>query len=137
MEATSVSTDGLMDKRDIYIFSGILLCCCCLLTKLSLRVQAAAMAHRARLRGATPRPRSGAEAGRTPCPRGGGQEELPCVRDQGRRPRGATPRPRSHGCAGTGGPRGATPHSRSGGAVVRRYPSSKVRSSGCTLLEHP
>ena len=36
---------------------------------------------------------------------------------------------------GAGGPRGATPHSRSGGAAVRRYPSSKVRSSGCGLLE--
>ena len=31
---------------------------------------------------------------------------------------------------GAGGPRGATPSSRSGGAAVRRYPSSKVRSSG-------
>ena len=29
------------------------------------------------------------------------------------------------------------PHSRSGGAAVRRYPSSKVRSSGCALLEQP
>ena len=45
------------------------------------------------------------------------------------------PRPRSGGCAGTGGPRGATPRSRPGGAAVRRYPSSKVRSSGCALLE--
>ena len=36
-----------------------------------------------------------------------------------------------------GGPRGATPHSRSGGVAVRRYPSSKVRSSGCALLEQP
>ena len=35
------------------------------------------MAHRARLRGATSRLRSGAEAGRTPCQRGSGQEELP------------------------------------------------------------
>ena len=34
-------------------------------------------------RGATPRPRSGAEAWRTPCLRGGGQEELPHVRGQG------------------------------------------------------
>ena len=40
------------------------------------------------------------------------------------------PRPRSGGCAGGGGPRGATPRSRSGGAAMRRYPSSKVRSSG-------
>ena len=48
-----------------------------------------------------------------------------------------TPHLRSGGCAGTGGPRGATPCSRSGGAVVRRYPSLKVRSSGCALLEQP
>ena len=61
-----------------------------------------------------------------------------CYRGQGRRLRGATPRPRSGGCAGgAGGPRGATPRSRSGGAAVRRYPSSKVRSSGCALLEQP
>ena len=45
--------------------------------------------------------------------------------------------PRSGGCAGAGGPRGAIPRSRSGGAAVRRYPSSKVRSSGCALLEQP
>ena len=31
--------------------------------------------------------------------------------------------------AGAGGPRGAVPRSRSGGLVLRRYPSSKVRSS--------
>ena len=43
----------------------------------------------------------------------------------------------SDGCAGAGGPRGTTPHSRSGGVAVRRYPLSKVRSSGCTLLEQP
>ena len=35
------------------------------------------------------------------------------------------------------GLRGATPRSRTGGAAVRRYPSSKVRSSGCALLEQP
>ena len=34
------------------------------------------------LRGATPGPRSGAEAGKTPCPRAGGQEELPHARGQ-------------------------------------------------------
>ena len=49
----------------------------------------------------------------------------------------ATPRPRSSSCAGAGGPRGSTSHSRSGGAAVRRYPSSKVRSRGCALLEQP
>ena len=148
----------------------------------------AATAHRAWPRGATPRSRSGAETGRTPCLRGGGQEELPHVRGQGQ-PRkvpgcdgagmaercyptsevraaaersypasevrsssreelspargqgqrlgGATPRPRSSGCVGTGGPRGAIPCSRSGGAAVRRCPLSKVRSSGCALLEQP
>ena len=37
----------------------------------------------------------------------------------------------------SGGPRGAIPRWRSGRTVVRRYPSSKVRSSGCTLLEQP
>ena len=36
---------------------------------------------------------------------------------------------------GAGGPRGATPCSMSGGVAVRRYPLSKVRSSGCALLE--
>ena len=45
--------------------------------------------------------------------------ELPHPRGQGPRPRGANPR------------------SRSGGAAVRRYPSSKVSSSGCALLEKP
>ena len=65
------------------------------------------------------------------------EEEPPHARGQGRQPRGATPRPRSGGCAGAGGPRGATLRSRSGGAAVRRYLSSKVRSSSCTLLEQP
>ena len=53
----------------------------------------------------------------------------------GRWPRGATPHPRSGRCRGKGGPRGAIPRWRSGRAAVRRYPSSKVRSSGCALLE--
>ena len=64
-----------------------------------------------------------------------GREDLPHARGQGRQLGGATPHPRSGGCVSAGGQRGATPRSRSGGAVVRRYPSSKVRSSGCTLLE--
>ena len=51
-------------------------------------------------------------------------------------PRGATPL-RSGSCEGPGGPRGATRCWRSGGAAVRRYLSSKVRSSGCALLEKP
>ena len=66
-----------------------------------------------------------------------GQEELPHVRGQGWRPGGTTPRPKGGGCVGTEGPRGAIPRSRSGGVVVRRYSSSKVRSSGCALLEQP
>ena len=69
--------------------------------------------------------------------RGGGPEEPPHAGGQGRRPGGATPRPRSGGCIGTGGPRGAIPRRMSGRAAVRRYPSSKVRSSGCALLEQP
>ena len=76
-------------------------------------------------------------AGRTyPTPevRGGSREDLPHARGQGPRPGGATPPPRSGGCAGAGGPRGAIPCSRSEGAEVRRYPSSKVRSSGCAML---
>ena len=40
-----------------------------------------------RPRGATPRLRTGAEARRTPCLKGGGQEELPHVRGQGQWPR--------------------------------------------------
>ena len=63
--------------------------------------------------------------GATPCPRPGAQ------------PRGANPHPRSGSYAGAGGPVGATTHSRSGGVAVRRYPPSKVRSSGCALLQQP
>ena len=37
----------------------------------------------------------------------------------------------------TQGPRGSIPRSRAGGATVRRYPLSKVRSSGCALLDQP
>ena len=69
--------------------------------------------------------------------RGSSREELPHARGQGRWPGGATPPPRSGGCMGAGGPRGAIPRSRSEGAAVRRYPSSKVRSSSCALLEQP
>ena len=89
-------------------------------------------------RGVTPRPRLGAEAESARLRlRRNGREELPHVQGQGQRLGGATPPPRSGGCVGAGGLRGATPHSGSGGAAVRRYPSSKVRSSGCALLEQP
>ena len=59
----------------------------------------------------------------TPEARAGGQEEQPHIQ-------GAV-------AVGAGGPRGAIPRSRSGVAVVRRYPSSNVRSSSCALLEQP
>ena len=36
---------------------------------------------------------------------------------------------------GAGALRGATPCSKSGGEAVRRHPSSKIRSGGCTVLE--
>ena len=81
-----------------------------------------------------PHPRPRAEARRhypPPEVRSSVWEALPYARCQGWRPGGATPRPRSRGCAGAGGPRGAVPCSMSGGAAVRRYPSSKVRSSAC------
>ena len=63
---------------------------------------------KAQARGATPRPRSGAEAGRTPCPKGGGQEELPHVGGQGQRPRvpdcdGARTAKRSYPASEVGG----------------------------------
>ena len=58
-------------------------------------------------RGVTPRPRSGAEARRTPCLRGGIQEELPHVRGQGQRPR-------LPGCNGAG-------------TAERSYPTPEVR----------
>ena len=73
-------------------------------------VQAAVTGAVVQPRGATPPPRSGAEAGRTPCLRGGSQEELPNVRGQGQRLR-------VPGCDGTG-------------RAQRRYPTSEVRGGG-------
>ena len=91
-----------------------------------------------RQRGVTPRPWSGAVAKIARLQqRRNRQEELPHVRGQGRRPGGDTQRPRRGGCRDAGGSRGAIPCSRSGGAAVRRYPSFKVRSSVCALLEQP
>ena len=73
-----------------------------------------------RPRGATPSPRSGAEAGRTPCPKGGGQEELPHVRGQRQRPR-------VPGCDSVGTAEKSYPNPRSGAAARRSYPTSEVR----------
>ena len=61
-------------------------------------------------RGATPRLRSGAEARRTPCPKGGSQEELPHVRGQGQWPRVPD-------CVGTE-------------TAERSYPASEVSGGG-------
>ena len=52
----------------------------------------------------------GAEAGRTPCPKGSGQEELPHVRGQGQRPR--------------------VPDCDGAGTAERSYPASEVRGGG-------
>ena len=67
-------------------------------------------AKRRWLRGATPRPRPGAEAGSTQCPKGGSQEELPHVRGQGQRPR--------------------IPDCDSAGTAERSYPASEVKVGG-------
>ena len=82
--------------------------------------------QRLRLRQGTTLPRSGAVVKRTYLMlevRGGDQEEQPHIQ-------GAV-------AVGRGGPRGATPHPRSEGVAMRRYPSSKERSSGCALLQEP
>ena len=63
-----------------------------------------------RPRRATPRLRSGTEARRTPCPKRGGQEELPHIRGQGQQPR-------VPGCDGTE-------------TAQRSYPVSEVRGGG-------
>ena len=78
---------------------------------------------RARARGAAPRPRSGAEAGRTPCPKGGGQEELPHIRGQGQRP--SVP-----GCNGAGIAERSYPSPRSGAVARRSYPTPEARGTG-------
>ena len=78
--------------------------------------------------GATPRPNS----------RGQGRQlgGATHARSQGQQPGGPMPCPRSRGCTGAGGSRGAIPLEGQEG-LVRRYPSCKIRSSGCTLLEQP
>ena len=68
-------------------------------------------------KGANPHLRSGAEAGRTPCPRSSGPEELPHVQGQGQRPR--------------------VPGCDSAGAAKRSFPESKVRGCGWEELPPP
>ena len=94
------------------------------------------------LRGATPRPRSVAEAKRTPCTKGGGQEELPHVRGQGQQQRvpdcdGAGTAKRSYPASkvGAGRPRGY-PASEVRGGNERSYPASEVRGGGQEELPH-
>ena len=104
-------------------------------------------------RGVTPRPRSGAEAGRTPMPerrqprrvtlrprsgavaestrlrrRRNGREELPHVRDQGRQPGGATPPSKVRG-----GSRGATLRPKSGAAAQ----SARLQQRGAAERTYP
>ena len=67
-------------------------------------------------RGATPCLRSGAEAGRTPCPRGSDQEELHHVQGQGQQPR--------------------VPGCDCSGTAERSYPASEVRGGGREELPH-
>ena len=75
---------------------------------------------KAQARGAIPRPRSGAEAGRTPCLKGCGQEELPHVLGQGRWPRVSD-------CNGAGTAERSYPMSEVGREAKRRYPVPEVR----------
>ena len=65
----------------------------------------------------------GAEARRTPCPRGGGQEALPHVRGQGQWPRVQAVMAQEQ-------PRGATPRPRPGEAARRTYPMPEARGRG-------
>ena len=67
--------------------------------------------------------RSGAKAGRTPCLKGGGQEELPHVQGKGQRLR-------VPGCDGTETAKRSYPSLRSGAAAGRSYPASEVGGSG-------
>ena len=86
--------------------------------------------------GATPRPRSGTEAGRTPCPKGGSQEELPHIRGQGQRPRvsdcdSAGTAERSYPTSEVGGAtRGVTPRWRSGAAAWEELSHVRGRGGG-------
>ena len=85
--------------------------------------------RQAQPRGATPRPRPGAEAGRTPYLKGGGQEELPHVRGQGQRLRVPD-------CDGAGTAERSYPTSEVGGAAERRYPASEVTGGRREELPH-
>ena len=91
-----------------------------------------------RPRGVTPHPRSGAAAKSARLQRRRkAQKKLPHGLSSGAVAGRSNPTSKERWLRSAGGPRGAIPRSRSGGAAVRRYPLSKVRSSGCALLEQP
>ena len=69
------------------------------------------------------------EAGRTPCPRGSGQKELPHVRGQGQQPR-------VPGCDSTGKTESSYPASEVRGGDERSDPASQVRGCGQEELPH-
>ena len=75
--------------------------------------------------------RSGAEAGRTPCLKGGGLEELPHVQGQGQWPR-------VPGCDGTGTPERSYPESeaRGGGREEQPHVQGAVAAQGLEELSH-
>ena len=73
--------------------------------------------------------RSGAEAGRTPCPKGGGQEELPHVRGQGQWLR-------VPGCDGIGMAKRSYPSLRSGAVAERSHTTTEARGGGQEKQPH-
>ena len=68
-------------------------------------------------------------SGRTPCRKGGGQEELPHIRGQGQRPR-------VPGCGGAGMAERSYPTSEVRGGDERSYPASEIRGGGWEELPH-
>ena len=96
--------------------------------------------HLARPRGATPHQGQG-QRPRVPGCNGTGTAERNYLMSEARgNDQESYPKPEARGSSREEQPhrpRGDIPRSRSGWAVVRRYPSSKVRSSSCTLLEQP
>ena len=74
-------------------------------------------------------PRSGAEDRRTPCPKGGSQEELPHVRSQGQRRRVPD-------CDGAGTAQKSYPASEVRGGGERSYLASEVRGGGQEEIPH-
>ena len=91
-------------------------------------------------RGGTPRPRSGVEAGRTPCPTGAvASRSYPTskVRGGGRECQAVTVQEQTLHVQGQGRrPRGATLHLRSVAAAGRSYPTPKARGNGQEEQSH-